>query len=944
MVSESGKYHVKLQFLDRFYKVEVDDCFPIALLGSRWLFPWTPEATHIWPMLLMKALLKFFHKMDTCKVRPSQEESASYQLMPNGKAFYALTGFLAVEKRLNDRAFLIHDLNPLLKVSLNDQNFSGNLVKVIGVRDPNISRLPRMSTQVTYTKERSSKHITESRLSAIGEAKIRPSAASNQLGANNGTLGNIAPPLAHYKPGLFQLDPPSATNPPPAFVSYSLEEFFENGEFNLAFARDFTEEELIIHRKYEQSLSVKTHFMNKEDIIKLKKQRRDLRLKLKEIEKRKQEFVAKLNKALNLVSIRAGPGVEEMTAYGTTFSSKEIKIAKTCIKLGIPRPPNYIDLNELKWEEGSMVSGTKTNIKESDAYVPNFNKSLGDFSGMENAELVENRVEAEWIETKMLPDLFTKLILLYNPASFACKETLVIPVDAGKTGEEKEVLIVKANPDLLPGQFLELLVNVQFADPDIATNSFQLHVYDFESFKSVQELINMKGLNSTMQIRLPNEDHTFRLKATSKARVHVTIFSQTQVLFSSVSSYLREVEEWREAKIKVSSGALSAGFFYVLQKTLIESDESQHLIFNFPLHKMSPFRHALNFDMLFLDHPGHSEDLPLDDRIRQNTDRLSLKALSYENIKVKAGRFMLLAHCTPSHTVAEQSFEISVFSKKEIKAVPVLTWESGEVVDVYSPNKYGQIFKEDVFFKQETLHFSMSLEVKVKERLGAGEPLMTPVAPERKGGAGGKGEKLELDLSELKPPAEPLQVYLEMNVGGKLHNVFYGLNSVKTLNVCVTKDQLEGLVKDGEAPVSFTARFVAKNNPQVLTPDPNGTGLVWVVKLWANGLMCVVKNIKKEETEGNVIRSWESKDPGRADRAAKARLRNLAMIKQANGEQLSEKETALLADDPFKAGTGKLGTTSNKPAPPKDKRDPKSNPGDQKSDPLENPSTIKPFE
>lgn len=895
-------------------------------------------------MLLMKALLKFFHKMDVFQNRPSHEDSHLYRLMPNGKAFYALTGFLAVEKRLNERAFLVHDLNPLLRLSLNDGNYSGNLVKVIGVRDPNLAKLPRVSTQLTYTRERNSNAGMGSRHSALVDPNARPSVASNQLTTNNGTLGHIAPPLAHYKPGLFQLDPPSAINPPAPFVSYSLEEFFESGDFNLAFARDFTEEELIIHRKYEQSLSVKTHFMNKEDIIKLKKQRRDLRLKLKEIEKRKQDFVAKLNRTLSLVSVRAGPGVEELTAYGPTFSPKEIRIAKTCIQLGIPRPPNYIDLNELKWEEGSMVSGTKTNLKESDAPLPNFNKSLGDFSGIENVELAQNRVEAEWIETKMLSDLFTKLILLYNPTSFPCKETLVIPVDASQTVEEKEVLIVKADPGLPTGQFLELLVNVQFADPDISVNSFQLHVYDFEAFKSRQELINMKGLNSTIQIRLPNEDHTFRLKATSKSRVQVTIFSQTQVFFSSLSRYLREVEEWREAKVRVSSGTLSAGFFYALQKTLIESEESQHLIFHFPLHKMTPFRQTLNFDLLSLDHPGLTDATPLDERIRLNSDRLPLKALSYENIKVKPGRFMLVAHCTPTHTVAEQAFEVSVFSKKEIRALPMLNWESGEVVDVYAPNKYGQIFKEDVYFRQDALHFSMSLEVKVKEGLGAGEPLMTPVVPEKKGGAAGKAEKLELDLAELKQPPEPLQVYLEMSVGGKLFNVFYGLNGVKALNVCVTKEQLEGLVKDGEAAVSLTARFVAKNNPQILVADPQGNGLAWVVKLWANGLMCVVKNIKKEETEGNVIRSWESKDAGRADRAAKARLKNLALIKQANGEQLTEKENALLGDDPAKGAAPKLAATSNKAALPKDKRDPKAAGSDQRSDLLDNPAAIKPFE
>ncbi len=109
-----------------------------------------------------------------------------------------------------------------------------------------------------------------------------------------------------------------------------MNEIFELKDFNIAYARQYTEEDIIISKKYEQLLSIKTHFMNKEDIIKLKKNRRDLRLKLKEIEKRVNDLVYKSNRPMKLISISSLIQPLRILNLMNYYSDKEIKISMTC--------------------------------------------------------------------------------------------------------------------------------------------------------------------------------------------------------------------------------------------------------------------------------------------------------------------------------------------------------------------------------------------------------------------------------------------------------------------------------------------------------------------------------------------------------------------------------------------------------------------------------------
>lgn len=52
-----------------------------------------------------------------------------------------------------------------------------------------------------------------------------------------------------------------------------------------------------------------------------------------------------------------------------------------------------------------------------------------------------------------------------------------------------------------------------------------------------------------------------------------------------------------------------------------------------------------------------------------------------------------------------------------------------------------------------------------------------------------------------------------------------------------------------------------------------------------------MRDTDKEDKEKAIKKSWEDGEPGRAEKSKKARKKYLALIKQQNGEKLTEEET-----------------------------------------------------
>lgn len=66
------------------------------------------------------------------------------------------------------------------------------------------------------------------------------------------------------------------------------------------------------------------------------------------------------------------------------------------------------------------------------------------------------------------------------------------------------------------------------------------------------------------------------------------------------------------------------------------------------------------------------------------------------------------------------------------------------------------------------------------------------------------------------------------------------------------------------------------------------------MKWYTSETIALIKDTDKEDREKALKLSWETAEPGRAEKASKSRARFLAKQKQDKGEELSPEETEIL--------------------------------------------------
>ena len=72
--------------------------------------------------------------------------------------------------------------------------------------------------------------------------------------------------------------------------------------------------------------------------------------------------------------------------------------------------------------------------------------------------------------------------------------------------------------------------------------------------------------------------------------------------------------------------------------------------------------------------------------------------------------------------------------------------------------------------------------------------------------------------------------------------------------------------------------------PECKTVNAETDDISWIMKWFTSETVAVIKDTDKEDKEKALKQSWESAEPGRAEKAAKSRSKFLAQQKQARGE------------------------------------------------------------
>lgn len=223
-----------------------------------------------------------------------------------------------------------------------------------------------------------------------------------------------------------------------------------------------------------------------------------------------------------------------------------------------------------------------------------------------------------------------------------------------------------------------------------------------------------------------------------------------------------------------------------------------------------------------------------------------------------------------------------------------------EWTDTYKPWKYGIIFKEKIVFHQaDSIIASMNLRL-----LRNGKDL----------------------------PTEAKRAFrFEILDNNKVIYARNGWNMVNISHLCFRANQ--GLPETSENPDAelkhnyvIQAIFDLHLWPEAATLNDETENISWVLKFFTSETIALIKDTDKEDREKALKVSWETAEPGRADKAGKSRQRYLIQQKQKAGEALSDEELVILYEKRERVRKKDLEEATQakgKKAPPPKKEEPK---------------------
>lgn len=172
---------------------------------------------------------------------------------------------------------------------------------------------------------------------------------------------------------------------------------------------------------------------------------------------------------------------------------------------------------------------------------------------------------------------------------------------------------------------------------------------------------------------------------------------------------------------------------------------------------------------------------------------------------------------------------------------------------------------------------------------------------------------------------------LEILDNGKVIQLKEGTNQITQSNFLFRSNQ--GLKESSDDPNEevkhnyvIQATFALHLWPECKTVNEETENLTWCIKMFNSETLALVKDTDKEDREKALKASWETADPGRAEKASKSRQRYLLLKKQKAGEELTEEELEILKEKRERVRKKDLEEAAANPKGGKGKAPPKADP------------------
>ena len=266
--------------------------------------------------------------------------------------------------------------------------------------------------------------------------------------------------------------------------------------------------------------------------------------------------------------------------------------------------------------------------------------------------------------------------------------------------------------------------------------------------------------------------------------------------------------------------------------------------------------------------------------IERRSERVLL-ASEYSRLVVEEGKqYYLIVEAHSKENIPDGALDLMILSKEEGLLVEQKEQvEPVKYVEKYTPNKYGLICRERVFCNADT---PATLTFRLAD-FEEGQPAAGKAA--KKGGKEEGGAEL-LD----KPYSGSKSLLLSVKNKDKVLFEATGVNEITIPNIRFLSTKT-----NPESEYYIELCFDLRRWPEAAVKSEETDKICWVAEVLSEESLALVRDTRQEDREKATRKSWEDAQPGRAERAAKARKRYLAEVKKAKGEALTEEEEQLIS-------------------------------------------------
>lgn len=835
----SGKYWVKLNLLGSPKLVEIDAKIPTHE-GSL-LFPKTTNFRDLWPVLICKAYFKLYSyrwkNISKFISSPNQEL--------DGSLIYSISGLVPQHKTFDNIGLAEwEELKGLLSDESWEQNF--HLISVYC----NFEKNPAIPSMSYIEEEDEDKEKDKEK--SISAEEANKSAKDSEIHGKKVQFAQKSKPI-NIVQGF----------------SYLLTDIFANTE-------DFDMRKVQKKEKARQEEDVKNALIKAKASSPARKLRRHQSpARIRELQKKK-----------------AKRGKEKEERRQKLLEPRSYPIYKLIrIKTGVSGVPNLnveapflpVEIDEARLRMMNKDHFLNRDLEELERLMDAEDIEL--FDPKESAEIDIGKVIKEdkleglampkqrcqggiWFAAEDFPNALHEYFIYHEITHFPYKLHLD---DTWKDRNQPyihnqnfDVWIVDANPQ----EIVNLVIAFSPLLPEgslFAPDSVYLHLqkYDFEKESVIEWAQEVKLVTTSIVSKsyaIEGEYLVLRPLIQNCPCGFMTWISSSQPIYTmSRLQYLVEKVGWNQNRLNFEYSFVNKGFLYIPFKIEITSEETQGTMIKVSCTDPNMLQFA---KLILIDRDQSTNEL--------NYIYLDLNVLETQRLTFppnqKGYRLLLVVFTSGNLPEGTVTVDIVAKSGEVLKAIAGDMMDPVEYSDRYVPNKYGIIFKEQLFVPEE-VHFSLHIRM-------------------RKGGLpvpGGKGK----DIVPEEHLTTTHLLLIEIYDGEELIAATKGYNQaiIPHLNLKTNSKEL-----------IMVCKYDIDEWPDCKNPSSELQDLNWVLRVIASDTIALIKDTRKEDKEEAIRKSWEVAQPGRAEQAKQSRLRFLAYSKSARGEDLTDHEKELLKE------------------------------------------------